>query len=294
MEKDILIGSHVSMSGPKYYLGSVQEALSYEANVLMIYTGAPQNSTRTPLEKCKIEEGISLAKQNNMAIDKFICHAPYIINLANPDPEKQKFSQDILINEIKRTAGFKIKYLVLHPGLHVGIGDDAGLKNIIEGLNIVLKSTENEDVIICIETMAGKGSELGITFEQVNEIIKGCNVSNRLGVCLDTCHINDAGYDVSNIDEVLSKFDSIIGLDRLKVIHLNDSKNLRGARKDRHENIGFGTIGFDNLLKYVFDERLKDVPKILETPYFNKKPPYKDEIKMLKEKKFNKDLFKDY
>ena len=294
MEKDILIGSHVSMSGPKYYLGSVQEALSYEANVLMIYTGAPQNSTRTPLEKCKIEEGISLAKQNNMTIDKFICHAPYIINLANPDPEKQKFSQDILINEIKRTAGFKIKYLVLHPGLHVGIGDDAGLKNIIEGLNIVLKSTENEDVIICIETMAGKGSELGITFEQVNEIIKGCNVSNRLGVCLDTCHINDAGYDVSNIDEVLSKFDSIIGLDRLKVIHLNDSKNLRGARKDRHENIGFGTIGFDNLLKYVFDERLKDVPKILETPYFNKKPPYKDEIKMLKEKKFNKDLFKDY
>ena len=294
MEKDILIGSHVSMSGPKYYLGSVQEALSYEANVLMIYTGAPQNSTRTPLEKCKIEEGISLAKQNNMAIDKFICHAPYIINLANPDPEKQKFSQDILINEIKRTAGFKIKYLVLHPGLHVGIGDDAGLKNIIEGLNIVLKSTENEDVIICIETMAGKGSELGITFEQVNEIIKGCNGSDRLGVCLDTCHINDAGYDVSNIDEVLSKFDSIIGLDRLKVIHLNDSKNLRGARKDRHENIGFGTIGFDNLLKYVFDERLKDVPKILETPYFNKKPPYKDEIKMLKEKKFNKDLFKDY
>lgn len=294
MEKDILIGSHVSMSGPKYYLGSVQEALSYEANVLMIYTGAPQNSTRTPLEKCKIEEGISLAKQNNMAIDKFICHAPYIINLANPDPEKQKFSQDILINEIKRTAGFKIKYLVLHPGLHVGIGDDAGLKNIIEGLNIVLKSTENEDVIICIETMAGKGSELGITFEQVNEIIKCCNGSNRLGVCLDTCHINDAGYDVSNIDEVLSKFDSIIGLDRLKVIHLNDSKNLRGARKDRHENIGFGTIGFDNLLKYVFDERLKDVPKILETPYFNKKPPYKDEIKMLKEKKFNKDLFKDY
>lgn len=294
MEKDILIGSHVSMSGPKYYLGSVQEALSYEANVLMIYTGAPQNSTRTPLEKCKIEEGISLAKQNNMAIDKFICHAPYIINLANPDPEKQKFSQDILINEIKRTAGFKIKYLVLHPGLHVGIGDDAGLKNIIEGLNIVLKSTENEDVIICIETMAGKGSELGISFEQVNEIIKGCNGSNRLGVCLDTCHINDAGYDVSNIDEVLSKFDSIIGLDRLKVIHLNDSKNLRGARKDRHENIGFGTIGFDNLLKYVFDERLKDVPKILETPYFNKRPPYKDEIKMLKEKKFNKDLFKDY
>lgn len=294
MEKDILIGSHVSMSGPKYYLGSVQEALSYEANVLMIYTGAPQNSTRTPLGKCKIEEGISLAKQNNMAIDKFICHAPYIINLANPDPEKQKFSQDILINEIKRTAGFKIKYLVLHPGLHVGIGDDAGLKNIIEGLNIVLKSTENEDVIICIETMAGKGSELGITFEQVSEIIEGCNGSNRLGVCLDTCHINDAGYDVSNIDEVLSKFDSIIGLDRLKVIHLNDSKNLRGARKDRHENIGFGTIGFDNLLKYVFDERLKDVPKILETPYFNKKPPYKDEIKMLKEKKFNKDLFKDY
>lgn len=294
MEKDILIGSHVSMSGPKYYLRSVQEALSYEANVLMIYTGAPQNSTRTPLEKCKIEEGISLAKQNNMAIDKFICHAPYIINLANPDAEKQKFSQDILINEIKRTAGFKIKYLVLHPGLHVGIGDEAGLKNIIDGLNSVLKSTEYEDVIICIETMAGKGSELGITFEQVSKIIEGCNGSNRLGVCLDTCHINDAGYDVSNIDEVLSKFDSIIGLDRLKVIHLNDSKNLRGARKDRHENIGFGTIGFDNLLKYVFDERLKDVPKILETPYFNKKPPYKDEIKMIKEKKFNKDLFKDY
>ena len=294
MEKDILIGSHVSMSGPKYYLWSIQEALSYRANVLMIYTGAPQNSTRIPLEKCKIDEGILLARENNMVLDKFICHAPYIINLANPDSEKQKFSQDILINEVKRTAGFKIKYLVLHPGLHVGIGEEAGLTNIINGLKVVLDATKDEDVIICIETMAGKGSELGISFEQVNQIIEGCNNSEKLGVCLDTCHINDAGYDVSNIDEVISKFDSIIGLNRLKAIHLNDSKNLRGARKDRHENIGFGTIGFDTLIKYVYDERLKGIPKILETPYFNKKPPYKDEIEMIKEKKFNKDLFKNY
>lgn len=283
----ILIGSHVSMSGPNYFLGSVKEAISYNANTLMFYTGAPQNSKRTPLNNCKIEEGLKLAKDNNLEIDKFVCHAPYIINLGNPDLSKFEISKNVLLNEINRCHAFHCKYLVLHPGLHVNNGIEVGLNSIVKGLNDVLNELEINDVIICLETMAGKGSELGTTFEEIKYIIDNVKRNELLGVCLDTCHINDAGYDVSDIDKIINDFDNIVGLSRLKVIHLNDSKNIKGAHKDRHENIGFGTIGFNNLIKYVYDERLKDIPKILETPYIEENAPYKKEIDMIKNRSFN-------
>lgn len=281
--KNVLLGSHISMCAPDYFLGTVKEALSYGENTFMFYTGAPQNSIRVPLEKCKIIEGQKLLKENNIDIDKIVVHAPYIINLGNSiDENKFELAKKVLKTELNRTYAFGCKLLVLHPGLHIGQGEEIGLKQIIKGLNEVLKE-DTTDVTICLETMAGKGSELGKTFDEIAYIINNSQFKNRLGVCLDTCHINDAGYNVENIDEVLDLFDKKIGLNRLKVIHLNDSKNIKGSHKDRHENIGKGTIGLNTLKKYVFNEKLIDVPKILETPYINGLPPYKDEIKLLKE-----------
>ncbi|MCI6789156.1 MAG: deoxyribonuclease IV [Mollicutes bacterium] len=281
--KNVLLGSHISMCAPDYFLGTVKEALSYGENTFMFYTGAPQNSIRVPLEKCKIIEGQKLLKENNIDIDKIVVHAPYIINLGNSiDENKFELAKKVLKTELNRTYAFGCKLLVLHPGLHIGQGEEVGLKQIIKGLNEVLKE-DTTDVTICLETMAGKGSELGKTFDEIAYIINNSQFKNRLGVCLDTCHINDAGYNVENIDEVLDLFDKKIGLNRLKVIHLNDSKNIKGSHKDRHENIGKGTIGLNTLKKYVFNEKLIDVPKILETPYINGLPPYKDEIKLLKE-----------
>lgn len=281
--KNVLLGSHISMCAPDYFLGTVKEALSYGENTFMFYTGAPQNSIRVPLEKCKIIEGQKLLKENNIDIDKIVVHAPYIINLGNSiDENKFELAKKVLKTELNRTYAFGCKLLVLHPGLHIGQGEEVGLKKIIKGLNEVLKE-DTTDVTICLETMAGKGSELGKTFDEITYIINNSQFKNRLGVCLDTCHINDAGYNVENIDEVLDLFDKKIGLNRLKVIHLNDSKNIKGSHKDRHENIGKGTIGLNTLKKYVFNEKLIDVPKILETPYINGLPPYKDEIKLLKE-----------
>lgn len=281
--KEVLLGSHISMCAPDYFLGAVKEAISYGENTFMFYTGAPQNSIRVPLEKCKIVEGQKLLKENNIDINKIVVHAPYIINLGNSiDENKFELAKKVLKNELNRTYAFGCKLLVLHPGLHIGQGEEVGLKQIIKGLNEVLKE-DNTDVTICLETMAGKGSELGKTFDEIAYIINNSQFKNRLGVCLDTCHINDAGYNVENIDEVLDLFDKKIGLDRLKVIHLNGSKNIKGSHKDRHENIGKGTIGLNTLKKYVFNKKLIDIPKILETPYINGFPPYKDEIKLLKE-----------
>lgn len=286
---NVLIGAHVSMSGPKYFLGSVEEAIFYNATTLMFYTGAPQNSIRTPVEKCHIDEAIKLAKEKGLNPDNFVCHAPYIINLGNIDEEKFEFSKQILKKEIERCEKFFCNKLVLHPGLHVGNGEEIGINQIIKGLNEVIDNT-SDYVTICIETMAGKGSEIGKSFEEVERIIDGVKNKNRIGVCLDTCHINDAGYLVNDIDDVLNTFDKTIGLQYLKVIHLNDSKNIINSHKDRHENIGFGTIGFDSLIKYVFDERLKNIPKILETPYVDGHSPYKYEIEMILNKSFDKEL----
>ncbi len=286
---DILIGSHVSMNSPKFFLGSVEMAIENEENTFMFYTGAPQNSIRTPLNKCKIEEGLELIKESNIKLDKVVVHAPYLINLGNIDSVKNQLSRNFLLSEINRTNAFNVKYIVLHPGLHVNNGVEVGLNSIIESLNDVFNQ-DNSDVIVCLETMAGKGSELGKTFDELAFIINHVDKKEKLGVCLDTCHINDAGYDVNDVDGVLDEFNKIIGLDKLKVIHLNDSKNIKGSHKDRHENIGFGTIGFETLRKWATNERLKDIPKILETPYVNEFPLYKKEIRMLKSGVFNENL----
>ncbi|MCM3488600.1 deoxyribonuclease IV [Alkalihalophilus marmarensis] len=287
------LGSHVSMNGKKMLLGASEEAASYGANTFMIYTGAPQNTRRKPIEDLNIEAGLAHMKEHNMV--DIVVHAPYIINIANTTkPETFELGVNFLRSEIERTEALGSKQIVLHPGAHVGAGAETGIAKIIEGLNEVLE-TKN-DVQIALETMAGKGTECGRSFEELAEIINGVTHNERLSVCFDTCHTHDAGYDiVEDFDGVLDEFDRIIGVERLKVLHINDSKNIRGARKDRHENIGFGHIGYNALHKIVHHPQLKDVPKILETPFVgedmkNKKPPYKHEIDMLKAGEFDEHI----
>ncbi len=282
----LYIGSHVSMNSPEFYLGSVKEALSYGANTFMFYTGAPQNSYRKPLSELRIQEGRKVLQEAGLDESKLIVHAPYIINGANKTREDLfDLSIKLISSEIVRTAGFGCKILVLHPGAHVSQGYDAGIDNLAECLDIIFKK-DNTDVKIALETMAGKGTEIGITFEQIRAIIDKCHYPERLGVCLDTCHISDAGYDIHDVDGILKEFDRVIGLDKLLVVHINDSKNQRSAHKDRHENIGYGYIGFETLYKFVHHPLLNGIPKILETPYINEKPPYKQEIEMLKDGKY--------
>lgn len=283
----VKIGSHVSLSGKKMLLGSVEESLENGANCLMVYTGAPQNTKRRPIDEFRVDEAKELLAKNNISMDDVIIHAPYIINLANTTkPEVFELAVDFLRQEIKRVEEIGAKYIVLHPGAHVGAGEEAGLDQIIKGLDMVL--TKEQTPIICLETMAGKGSELGTSFEQLAYIINNVKLPDKLGVCLDTCHINDAGYDETDFDKILDEFDKIIGLDRLKVIHVNDSKNPIASHKDRHANIGYGTIGFDKLIKIIYNPRIKYLCKILETPFVNdrKDSPYKQEIAMIKNKKF--------
>ena len=289
MEDKLYIGSHVSLNAPEFFLGSVKEAISYGSTTFMFYTGAPQNTYRKPLNELMIEEGRKLLRDAGMKEDKLIVHAPYIVNAANKVKEGQfQLSIDTIISELRRTAAFGAKTLVLHPGAHVGQGAEEGIQNIAEALDIIL-SQDGTDVKIALETMAGKGSEVGVNFEEIKQIIDLCAYKDRLGVCLDTCHLNDAGYDVNDVDGLLNMFDKVVGLDRVLVIHINDSKNPLGAHKDRHENIGYGYIGFETLNKYIHHPKLVGIPKILETPYYNEKPPYKHEIQMFKDGKYVSD-----
>ena len=285
----LIIGSHVGYKKDSGLVGSVKEALSYNANTFMFYTGAPQNTKRLPIDLEKVKEAEQLMKDNKMAKENVIVHAPYIINLATDDLVKREFSCNFLKEEIKRVETLGFSYLVLHPGSHVGAGTDKGIQNIVDSLNkIIDKDTK---VVILLETMAGKGTEVGKNFEELESIISKIKQKENIGVCLDTCHINDAGYDLNYFDKVLDSFDKIIGLDKLKCIHVNDSKNIMGSHKDRHENIGYGHIGFDNLINIIYNKRLDNIPKILETPYIDKTyPPYKYEIEMIRTKKFNKNL----
>lgn len=283
------IGSHVSMSAPDFVLGSVKEALSYGANAFMLYSGAPQNTKRQPMSKLKVQEAHVLMQENNIPLENMIVHAPYIINLANTiKPETYEIAVSFLKEEIERCKQLGAKYIVLHPGSHVKAGEEVGLLSIVKGLDEAMENIG--DVCIALETMAGKGSELGYTFEQIRYIKDHVKKSENIKVCLDTCHIHDAGYNVSEIDSVLDTFDRIIGLEHLVCIHLNDSKNIMGARKDRHSNLGFGEIGFENLLKVAHHEKLKHVVKILETPYVEGNAPYKLEIEMIKNKTFDPNI----
>ncbi len=287
----LIIGSHVSF-GNNQLLGSVKEAISYNANTFMFYTGAPQNTYRSPIDDSLTIEALMLMKEHNILFDKVICHAPYIINLANNiDPSKYEFSMEFLRKEIDRCILLGVQYLVIHPGSAVKHEKPVALTNIVKALNRVLVKDDN--ITILLETMAGKGTECGTNIEELKYIIDGVIYNEKIGVCLDTCHLNDSGVDISNFDLYLELFDQEIGIDKIKCVHVNDSKNNVSERKDRHANLGYGTIGFDNILKIIYHERLKNIPKILETPYIEDKAPYKYEIDMIRKKEFNSNLIED-
>lgn len=296
------IGSHVGMSGKELMAGSVKEALSYGANTFMIYTGAPQNTKRKDISELNIDAAWTLMRENG--IEDFIVHAPYIINLGNTvKPETFEIAVNFLRLELERTEAMGSRVLVLHPGAHVGAGKDAGIAKIIEGLNEVL--TKETKVCVALETMAGKGSEVGSVFEDIAAIYDGVKYNDKLRVCFDTCHVSDAGYDIiHHFDEVMEGFDKLIGKKQIAVFHINDSKNAPGAAKDRHENIGFGHLGFEAINYIVHHSDFETVPKILETPYIKPEdterlalfgfetpvkkavPPYKKEIECLRNHTF--------
>lgn len=278
------IGSHVGLKAPLMFEGSVLEAKSYGANCFMVYTGAPQSTQRRPIKELRIEEA-------NNDLD-FIVHAPYIVNLSNPDKDKRDFSIRFLTEEVKRAAKMGSNVMVLHPGNHLNQDLDVAINYIAEGIKKIIEDTKDLNVIIALETMSGKGSEIGKNFEELKQIIDIVD-SNRVGVCFDTCHVWDAGYDLNDYESVILEFDRVIGIDKIKVFHINDSKNPLGAHKDRHENIGFGNIGFEILNKIIWDERFDDIPHILETPYIDGIAPYKQEIDMIKNKTFNPNLIED-
>ncbi len=290
------LGSHVGMSGKEMFLGSVKEALSYGANTFMVYTGAPQNTRRKEISELNIDAGLQLARENG--IKEFIIHAPYIINLGNTEKaETFSLAVEFLAKEIERSVAMQATTIVLHPGSHVGAGEAAGIAQIVKGLNEVL--TKDMPITVALETMAGKGSEVGRSFEELAAIYDGVVLNEKLRVCFDTCHTHDAGYDIiHDFDGVIDRFDRVLGKKQIAVFHINDSKNIQGAAKDRHENIGFGEIGFDALNYIVHHKDFTEVPKILESPYVTVSdavaqktlPPYLQEIRMLREGTFHPDL----
>ena len=295
MENDeLIIGSHVGFSKEKQLLGSTEEALSYGSNTFMFYTGAPQNTKRNPINDGLTYKAYELMKENNIDLSKVVIHAPYIVNLGNL--ENFDFSVSFLMGELERANMLGIKNVILHPGSSVSYNKEESINSIIKGLNIILDN--DLDITICLETMAGKGTEIGRTIEEIKIIIDGVKFKNKIGVCLDTCHLFDSGIDLTNFDEYLDLFDKEIGLNYIKCIHRNDSKNEISSHKDRHENFGFGNIGFDTLINIIYNERIKNIPKILETPYVTKDetskekiyPPYKYEIEMIRNKQFDKNL----
>ena len=292
----IIIGSHVSF-GKTQLLGATQEAISYGSNTFMFYTGAPTNTIRKDIENNYTNDAIKLMKENNIDINNVVCHAPYIVNLGNAsDPDKYNFSKEFIKKELQRCDEMGITKMVLHPGNAIGITPEEGIKNIANALNDILDGTTK--CLILLETMAGKGTECGRTTEELASIINQVNNKEQLGVCIDTCHLNDGGYNIANFDKYLDEFDSLIGIDKIKCIHINDSKNEQGSHKDRHANFGLGTLGFETLINVIYNERLKTIPKILETPYIGDTddskerlyPPYKYEIEMVRNKKFNPNL----
>ena len=293
-DNELIIGSHVKFTNDEQLLGSVKEALSYNANTFMFYTGAPQNTKRSPINEELTIASYKLMKEHHINPEKIIIHAPYIVNLGNL--ENFDFSVSFLKNEVERAHLLGVKNIVLHPGASVRYSKSESLSSIIKGLNLILDN--NYDVTICLETMAGKGTEIGASMEDLKTIIEGIKYQDKIGLCLDTCHLFDSGISLTNFNTYLDNLDKFIGLKYLKCIHINDSKNPIGSHKDRHENIGFGSIGFDTLINIIYNDRLKNIPKILETPYISREenekekiyPPYKYEISMIRAKKFDKEM----
>lgn len=285
----LIIGSHVSLSSPNYLLGAVQDSINYGANTFMVYTGAPQNTVRRDIADFKVRAAHELMQANDIRIDNIIVHAPYIINLCSAKLSTRDLAVDFLTKELDRVNQMGFTKLVLHPGSRIDQELSVGIKQIVDGLNYVFDHSHNE-VMVLLETMAGKGSEVGSNMQELQQIIAGVKNQDRVGVCLDTCHLSDAGIDITDFNQYLDQFDKVIGIDKIKCVHVNDSMNVKGSHKDRHNNLGYGHIGFDTLINIIYNPRLENVPKILETPYVEKGgdfvPPYKQEIEMIKNKKF--------
>ena len=287
---ELIIGSHVSYKNDSQLLGSVKEAISYGENTFMFYTGAPQNTNRGAIKKELTSEAYDMMKNNDIDINNVVVHAPYIVNLANKsDERKYEFYIEFLINELNRVKELGLDKIVLHPGSATTCTKEEAISNITEGINKIYEKTT--DVMILLEYMAGKGNEVGTSIDELKSIIDKINDKDRVGVCIDTCHMNDSGVDISKFNEFLDEFDSKIGINKIKCVHVNDSLNPIGSHKDRHANIVYGTIGFDNLINVVYNDRLEGIPFILETPYINKNnkdayAPYKMEIESIRNKKF--------
>lgn len=287
---NLIIGSHVSFNSKAQLLGSVREALSYNANTFMIYTGGAQSTLRSDINSEYTYEAFKLMVENNINPKNVIVHAPYIVNLANKsDINKYNFYIEFLIKELNRVKELGLDKMVLHPGSATTCTKEEAISNIAEAINKIYENTT--DVMILLEYMAGKGNEVGSSIGELKGIIDKINDKDRIGVCIDTCHMNDSGVDIAKFDEFLDEFDKEIGIDKIKCVHVNDSLNPIGSHKDRHANIGYGTIGFDNLINVVYNNRLEGIPFILETPYINRNnkdayAPYKMEIESIKNKKF--------
>ena len=290
----IKLGCHVGNNGNEMLVGSVNEALSYGANAFMVYLGAPQNSFRKPISQLNVPKYLEIMKENNIDPINVVVHCAYILNLAQPDEEKRKYAIDFVIRELRGTHAIGAKYLVVHPGAHMKMGINEGCNKIAQSLIEIFERTSDIDTVICLETMSGKGTECCSKFEEIKYIMDIVN-NDRLKVCFDTCHTWDSGYDtVNDYEGVIKQFDEIIGLHHIKVLHINDSKNPNASHKDRHENIGFGNIGFETLSKFVYDPRFENVVKILETPYVDtdngEKPPDKLESEMFRNLEFDSNL----
>ena len=274
------IGCHLSAS--KGYLNMAKETIKINGNTFQFFTRNPRGGQAKDIDEKDVEEFLKIAKENNFA--KILAHAPYTINVCSDKPETRRFGIDTMKDDLRRMEYTPGNMYNFHPGSHVGQGEEIGIKLIIDALNEILEEYHDCHTTILLETMAGKGSEIGRSFEQIKQIIDGVKYNEKLGVCLDTCHVYDAGYDIVNdLDGVIKKFDSIIGLDRLKAIHLNDSKNPFESHKDRHEKIGQGSIGFEALSRVTNHPKLKNLPFFLETPQ-DDLDGWASEIKMLKEK----------
>ena len=268
------IGCHLSISKGYEYMGN--EALKINANTFQFFTRNPRGGKIKDINKEDIDKLLKLMKENNFV--KILAHAPYTMNLCSDKEDIREFAKNMMKEDLERMEYLPGNMYNFHPGSHVGQGVEKGIEYIVKALNEVL--TENQNTTVLLETMAGKGTEIGRNFEELKTIIDKVKLKDKLGVCLDTCHINDAGYDVSNIDKVLEEFDKIIGLKYLKAIHLNDSMNERGSHKDRHQKIGEGTIGIKNIEKIINNPILRKLPFYLETP--NDLGGYAKEIELLR------------
>lgn len=273
---ELTIGCHLSAS--KGFLNMGETAKSIGANTFQFFTRNPRGGAAKDIDENDVRSFLEFMKDNGFV--KILAHAPYTLNACSADERVREFAHNIMADDLKRMEHTPGQMYNFHPGSHVGQGIETGIELISNQLNSIL--TPETTTCVLLETMAGKGSEVGSKFEELREIIDRTNLSEKLGVCLDTCHVYDAGYDiVNNLDGVLDEFDRIIGLDRLKAIHLNDSKNPFCSHKDRHEKIGQGSIGLDAIVRIINHPSLKNLPFYLETP--NELDGYAEEIKILRE-----------